>query len=233
MLLVGLTGGIGSGKSTVARMLEARGAVVFDADILAREAVAPGTPGHDAVVARFGADVLAPGGEVDREALAAIVFADPAARRDLEAIVHPEVRRLFAEGCEAHRDTEAVVVFSAPLLVETGMHSAFDVLVVVSAPVQTQVERLLRDRGMIHVETMVATRSTSTGASSTSPPLTTPDPVAWSSGKRRCRSRSTSSRKRFLSKRRAGIFKASFETGSNTSGCTMRTETSSRKSDRA
>jgi dephospho-CoA kinase len=148
MLLVGLTGGIGSGKSTVARMLEARGAVVFDADILAREAVAPGTPGHDAVVARFGADVLAPGGEVDREALAAIVFADPAARRDLEAIVHPEVRRLFAEGCEAHRDTEAVVVFSAPLLVETGMHSAFDVLVVVSAPVQTQVERLLRDRGM-------------------------------------------------------------------------------------
>jgi len=148
MLLVGLTGGIGSGKSTVARMLEGRGAVVFDADILAREAVAPGTPGHDAVVARFGADVLAPGGEVDREALAAIVFADPAARRDLEAIVHPEVRRLFAEGCEAHRDTEAVVVFSAPLLVETGMHSAFDVLVVVSAPVQTQVERLLRDRGM-------------------------------------------------------------------------------------
>jgi dephospho-CoA kinase len=148
MLLVGLTGGIGSGKSTVARLLEDRGAVVFDADLLAREAVAPGTPGHDAVVERFGANVLAPGGELDREALAAIVFADPAARRDLEAIVHPEVRRLFAEGCEHHRGTDAVVVFGAPLLVETGMHSAFDMLIVVSASLETQIERLLHDRGM-------------------------------------------------------------------------------------
>lgn len=148
MLLVGLTGGIGSGKSTVARLLERRGAVVFDADALAREAVEPGTPGHDAVVERFGANVLAPGGELDREALASIVFADPAARRDLEAIVHPEVRRLFAEGCEAYRDDDVVVVFSAPLLVETGMHTAFEVLVVVSTPVESQIERLLRDRGM-------------------------------------------------------------------------------------
>ncbi len=148
MLLVGLTGGIGSGKSTVARMLEERGAVVFDADALAREAVEPGTPGHDAVVERFGANVLAPGGELDREALASIVFADPAARRDLEAIVHPEVRRLLAEGCEAYQGSDRIVVFSAPLLVETGMHTAFEVLVVVSAPVQTQIERLLRDRAM-------------------------------------------------------------------------------------
>ena len=148
MLLVGLTGGIGSGKSTVATMLEDRGAVVFDADVLAREAVAPGTRGHDAVVERFGANVLAPGGELDREALAAIVFSDPAARRDLEAIVHPEVRRLFAEGCDRYRDTDAVVVFSAPLLVETGMHTAFERLVVVASAVETQVERLLRDRGM-------------------------------------------------------------------------------------
>lgn len=148
MLLVGLTGGIGSGKSTVAHMLEERGAVVFDADALARKAVEPGTPGHDAVIERFGADVLAPGGELDREALASIVFADRAARRDLEAIVHPEVRRLFAEGAETYRDTDRIVVFSAPLLVETGMHTAFDVLVVVSATPQTQVERLMRDRGM-------------------------------------------------------------------------------------
>jgi dephospho-CoA kinase len=148
VLLVGLTGGIGSGKSTVARMLENRGAVVFDADVLARRAVEPGTPGHDAVVARFGADVLAPGGALDREALASIVFSDPSARRDLETIVHPEVRRLLAEGCEAYRDTDRVVVFSAPLLVETGMHTAFEVLVVVATPVQTQVERLLRDRAM-------------------------------------------------------------------------------------
>jgi dephospho-CoA kinase len=148
MLLVGLTGGIGSGKSTASRMLKERGAVVFDADVLAREAVAPGTEGHRAVVERFGADVLAPGGELDREALAAVVFADPAARRDLEKIVHPEVRRLFAEGSEAYRDTDRVVVLSAPLLVETGMHSAFDVLVVVAVPEPVQVERLMRDRGM-------------------------------------------------------------------------------------
>lgn len=148
MLLVGLTGGIGSGKSTVARLLEKRGAVVFDADLLAREAVEPGTPGHAAVIERFGADVLAPGGELDREALASIVFADPAARRDLEQIVHPEVRRLFAEGSEAYRDTDRVVVFSAPLLVETGMHTAFEILVVVSATVATQIERLMRQRGM-------------------------------------------------------------------------------------
>jgi dephospho-CoA kinase len=148
VLLVGLTGGIGSGKSTVARMLEKRGAVVFDADVLAREVVEPGTPGHAAVIERFGANVLAPGGELDREALASIVFADPAARRDLEAIVHPEVRRRFAEGTEAYKDTEHVVVFSAPLLVETGMHSAFDMLVVVSASNATQIDRLMRDRGM-------------------------------------------------------------------------------------
>ena len=148
MLLVGLTGGIGSGKSTVARMLEERGAVVFDADLLAREAVEPGTPGHTAVIERFGADVLAPGGELDREALASIVFADPSARRDLEQIVHPEVRRLFADGSEAYRDTNRIVVFSAPLLVESGMHTAFEILVVISATVATQIERLMRQRGM-------------------------------------------------------------------------------------
>jgi dephospho-CoA kinase len=148
MLLVGLTGGLGTGKSTVARMLEKRGAVVFDADVLARQAVAPGTPGFDQVVERFGPNVLAPGGGLDREALASIVFSDPAARRDLEGIVHPEVRRMFAEGCEEYRDSDRVVVFSAPLLVETGMDTAFDLLIVVSAPVATQIERLMRDRGM-------------------------------------------------------------------------------------
>jgi dephospho-CoA kinase len=148
VLLVGLTGGIGSGKSTVARMLEERGAIVFDADALARQAVATGTPGYDAVVERFGADVLAAGGDIDREALASIVFADPAARRDLEAIVHPEVRRLFVEGIERHQGTDAAVVFGAPLLVETGMHTAFEVLIVVSAPVEIQVERLMRERAM-------------------------------------------------------------------------------------
>jgi dephospho-CoA kinase len=148
MLLVGLTGGIGSGKSTVARLLEKRGAVVFDADILARAAVAPGTAGFDRVVERFGPHVLAPGGDLDRDALSGIVFADAAARRELEAIVHPEVLRMFAEGCEEYEGTDRVVVFSAPLLVETGMHTAFDVLIVVSAPVEAQVERLMRERGL-------------------------------------------------------------------------------------
>ena len=148
MLLVGLTGGIGSGKTTVARMLEARGAVVFDADLLARDAIAAGTPGRERVLERFGPNVLAPGGDIDRDAIAAVVFADPAARRDLEAIVHPEIRRLFAEGAEAYEGSDAVVVFSAPLLVETGMHTAFEVLVVVSAPTEAQVDRLLRGRGM-------------------------------------------------------------------------------------
>lgn len=148
MLLVGLTGGIGSGKSTVARMLEQRGAVVFDADALARTAVEPGSPGHRAVVERFGANVLAPGGEIDRDALASLVFADAAARRDLEEIVHPEVRRLFGEAVEGYVETERIVVFSAPLLVETGMHTAFEVLVVISTSVATQVERLLRERAM-------------------------------------------------------------------------------------
>ncbi len=152
MLLVGLTGGIGSGKTTVARMLEARGAVVFDADLLAREAVAPGTPGYERVLERFGDTVLTPAGDIDREALAEVVFADAQARRDLEAIVHPEVRRLFAEGIERYEGTDAVVVFSAPLLVETGMHTAFQVLIVVATSVRTQVERLLRDRGLAEEE---------------------------------------------------------------------------------
>jgi dephospho-CoA kinase len=148
VLLVGLTGGIGSGKSTVARMLEERGAVVFDADLLAREAIAPGTPGHDLVVERFGPNVLGLGGDVDREALASVVFADPAARRELEDIVHPEVRRLFAGSVERYLGTQKVVVFSAPLLVETGMHTAFEVLLVVTTTPETQVARLMRDRGM-------------------------------------------------------------------------------------
>ena len=148
MLLVGLTGGIGSGKSTVARMLEERGAVVLDADAFAREAVEPGTPGYRAVVDRFGAAVVGPAGALDREALARVVFADPRARADLEAIVHPEVRRRFAERAEPYRGTDRVVVYMAPLLVETGATGAFDVLVVVSATVGAQVERLVRERGM-------------------------------------------------------------------------------------
>ena len=152
MLLVGLTGGIGTGKSTVARMLARRGAVVVDADELARRAVAPGTPGHAEVVARFGRDILAPDGSIDRKRLADVVFSDPAARRDLEAIVHPEVARMFAEEAARHLGTDHVVVYVAPLLVETGRADEFDVLVVVTAPEEAQVERLVRERGMTEEE---------------------------------------------------------------------------------
>jgi dephospho-CoA kinase len=142
MLLVGLTGGIGSGKSTVARMLADRGAVVFDADELARRAVDPGTPGQAAVVQRFGPDVLAPDGGLDREELARRVFRDDQALRDLEAVVHPEVFRLLNEGLDPYRETDRVAVFDAPLIVETGFHEACDVLIVVTAPVDARISRI-------------------------------------------------------------------------------------------
>lgn len=148
MLLVGLTGGIGSGKSTVARMLGRRGAIVFDADDLARAAIAPGSPGLDRVIERFGSDILTAEGEVDRQALADRVFAHPEDRRVLESIVHPEVFRLLAEAVEPYRETDTIVVFDAPLIVETGFHEACDVLVVVSAPVEQQVTRVMAARGM-------------------------------------------------------------------------------------
>lgn len=147
MLLVGLTGGIGSGKSTVARMLAARGAVVLDSDVLAREAVEPGTSAFDAVVARFGDGVLGSDGSLDREALATIVFADDVARTDLEAIVHPVVRRAIAETVAAHAGTDDVVVVDSPLLIETGAHEGFPVVVVVKASVDARVARLV-ERGM-------------------------------------------------------------------------------------
>ena len=142
MLLVGLTGGIGSGKSTVARMLAARGAVVLDADVLARQVVEPGTAGFDAVLERFGDTVRSPDGSLDREALAAIVFADDEARRDLEAIVHPQVRVRIGEAAATHADTDAVVVVDSPLLIETGAHESFPVVVVVIAPDDARIARL-------------------------------------------------------------------------------------------
>jgi dephospho-CoA kinase len=148
MLLVGLTGGIGSGKSTVARMLAARGAVVLDADAFARDAVAAGTPGFRAVVERFGAEVVGPQGELDRGALASIVFADDEARRDLEAIVHPEVRRRLLRAIEAHADADDILVIDSPLLVEAGQGGSVQLLVVVTAPEEAQLDRLATGRGM-------------------------------------------------------------------------------------
>jgi dephospho-CoA kinase len=151
VLLVGLTGGIGSGKSTVARMLAARGAVVIDADVLARQAVEPGTSGLDAVVARFGDGVLGPDGSLDRHALASIVFADVVARDDLEAIVHPAVRLAIAEAVAAHAHTDDVVVVDSPLLIETGAHEGFPVVVVVAASADARVARLV-EHGMAEAD---------------------------------------------------------------------------------
>ena len=148
MLLVGLTGGIGSGKSTVAELLAERGAVVIDADDLARRAVAPGTSGFDRVVETFGSDILGPDGGIDRATLADVVFADPSRLRELEAIIHPEVARLLVESVEPYRDTDDVIVYAVPLLAERGMAEGFDVVVVVVADVDRRIERLMRDRGM-------------------------------------------------------------------------------------
>ena len=123
MIKVGLTGGIGSGKSEVARLLAARGAVVIDADVLAREAVAPGSAGLAAVVAQFGAQVLAPDGSLDRQLLAKVVFSHPERRAALNAIVHPYVGRRAQEMVAAAPE-DAVVVHDVPLLVENGMQGA-------------------------------------------------------------------------------------------------------------
>lgn len=143
MLLVGLTGGIGSGKSTVGRMLADRGAVLIDADELARRAVDPGTAGFDRVIEAFGQGLLDGSGEIDRQKLAAIVFGDPEARRLLESIVHPEVARLLASALEPYRPTDKVVVYMVPLLVESRLQDAFDVVVTVSAEPAVRFERLV------------------------------------------------------------------------------------------
>lgn len=148
--LVGLTGGMGSGKSTVSRMLAQRGAVVVDADALAREVVEPGTDGYGAVVARFGDRVVRDDGSLDREALARTVFEDEAARADLNAIVHPRVAQRIVERVAevSERDPDALVVLDVPLLVEAGQERAYAAVVVVVAPEDTRVERVVRERAM-------------------------------------------------------------------------------------
>jgi dephospho-CoA kinase len=148
LLLVGLTGGLASGKSTLASLLARRGAIVVDADELSRRAVAPGTPGLARIVDTFGREVLDASGSLDRAALAAVVFADREKRRVLESIVHPEVFRLLGRVVNGYRATDAVVVFDAPLIVETGFHEACDLVVVVSSPLEAQVARVVRTREM-------------------------------------------------------------------------------------
>jgi dephospho-CoA kinase len=154
MQRIGLTGGIASGKSVAAARLRELGAVVIDADELAREAVQPGSAGLEAIVDEFGAQVLNPDGTLDRAGLAAVVFHDDERRARLDAIVHPIVRRLAAER-EAKAgagDAGAVVVHDIPLLVETGQDQDFHVLVVVHAPAVLRVERLVRLRGLTRHE---------------------------------------------------------------------------------
>lgn len=151
ILNVGLTGGIGSGKSVVSQVLADRGAIVIDSDVLAREAVVPGSSGLAEVVAEFGDSVLAPDGGLDRGALAAIVFADPARREALERIVHPYVRTRSAQ-IAAAAPPGSVVVHDVPLLVENRLQDMYDVVVVVDAPTEAQVERLVRIRGMAEAD---------------------------------------------------------------------------------
>ncbi|TQJ48324.1 dephospho-CoA kinase [Streptomyces sp. SLBN-115] len=147
MLTVGLTGGIGAGKSEVSRLLVECGAVLIDADRIAREVVAPGTPGLAAVVDAFGTDILASDGSLDRPRLGSVVFADPAKLAILNSIVHPLVGARSRE-LEAAAPEDAVVVHDVPLLTENALGSLYDVVVVVDVPPETQLDRLVRFRGM-------------------------------------------------------------------------------------
>jgi dephospho-CoA kinase len=150
---VGLTGGIASGKSTVSAILRELAAVVIDADELAREVVAKGTPGLAAVVEEFGPGLLTPDGELDRPAMGALVFGDESARKRLEAIVHPLVFERIVE-LEAQAPDGAVVVHDIPLLAESGRADTFDAVIVVDAPADVQVARMVRDRGWTEAEAL-------------------------------------------------------------------------------
>lgn len=154
MRVIALTGGIASGKSTISRRLSGHGASVVDADLLSRQAVEPGTPGLAAVAERFGTDVIGVDGSLDRAALGSIVFADDAARQDLNGIVHPEVRRLAAArlAAIAAADPQAIAVYDVPLLVETGVDHDFDLIVVADADAATRTERLIALRGLDPIE---------------------------------------------------------------------------------
>ena len=153
MLVVGLTGNIGSGKSSVARLLAARGIPVIDADLLAREATAPGSPALAAIVVRWGAGVRAADGSLNRTALRHIVFSDPAERAALDAIVHPAVEaRRATLLAEARARGDRVQVCDIPLLFEAKLADRVDVVVLVDAPRELRLERLVRDRGLTRAE---------------------------------------------------------------------------------
>jgi dephospho-CoA kinase len=151
MLTVGLTGGIGAGKSEVSRLLVEHGAVLIDSDRIAREVVAPGTPGLAAVADAFGPDVLAADGSLDRPRLGSIVFADPDKLALLNSIVHPLVRDRSRE-LESAVPEDAVVVHDVPLLTENGLAPLYDLVIVVDASPETQLDRLVRLRGMTEAD---------------------------------------------------------------------------------
>lgn len=149
MRRVGLTGGVGSGKSTVSRLLASYGAVVVDADQLAREVVEPGSPGLAEVVQAFGADLLLRDGSLDRATLAGRVFGDPAALARLNGLLHPRIGELTLQRfAEAESSDAPVLVHDVALLVENGLQNAYEAIVVVDVPVELQLERLVRLRGM-------------------------------------------------------------------------------------
>jgi len=149
-LLVGLTGGIATGKSTVDAVLHALGAVIIDADVLAREVVEPGEPAFAEIAAEFGATVLGPDGRLDRKALGAIVFADPERRRKLEAMTHPRIRERFQGRLDAltAEDFRGLVFFDAPVMIESGNYRNMDRMVVVITDEATQIARLMARDGI-------------------------------------------------------------------------------------
>jgi dephospho-CoA kinase len=149
MLAVGLTGGIGSGKSAVADLLVARGAVLIDADQLARDVVAPGGPAYQPLIDRFGPGIVASDGTIDRPALAAVAFADDAARADLNGITHPAIGVAMIKARDAEAETDHIVVLAIPLL--TALHREtmkLDKVVVVDCPIDIALDRLVAQRGM-------------------------------------------------------------------------------------
>ncbi len=151
MYLIGLTGGIAAGKSTVARRWVENGAIEIDADQVARQVVEPGTPGLKAIVEKFGSDLLTESGELDRKALGKLIFSEPVKRELLNSILHPLIkertRQLLSEMPE-----QAIVVYNVPLLVEAAVDHAFDLVVTVEAPEEEQIRRLVRNRGLTEAD---------------------------------------------------------------------------------
>ncbi len=160
-LLVGLTGGIATGKSTVSEIFRHLGCVVIDADVLAREVVEPGEPAYAAIVAEFGPGILQPDGTLDRKKLGAIVFAEPEKRKRLEAITHPRIRERFAQRLQqlVAREFAGIVLFDAPVMIETGNYQTMDRLVVVVTDAATQRARALdRDGDREEIERRIASQ---------------------------------------------------------------------------